>query len=167
MVIAITTMTLLLSLSLSISNIVLRQIKITNVNNSSKPAFFTADSAAECAFYNDTRFVASSTDPSVNMNSIDSFNTSIFGNIENTATIPTDVKCGNGVKNVNKVLGTKTITNFDIDYGDSCAKVTVEKTDVDTKIIARGYNTKADQNGCDLSNVSSRRLVERGLTIKY
>ena len=56
---------------------------------------------------------------------------------------------------------------FDIDYGDVCARVEITRTDVGTSIMARGYNTDATVDGCNLSNISSRRLVERGLTIKY
>lgn len=167
LVIAIMTMTLLLSISLSISNIVLRQIRITNTSNNSKPAFFTADSAIECAFYFDTLNIASSTNPTSNIN--DDFNTAVFGN-NPSANTTTYLKCGlssvtNVVKDVSNPI--RTITNFDVDYGTMCAKVTVEKSDVNTKIVSRGYNTTMTPAGCDLSDLSSRRIVERGLTITY
>ncbi len=165
LVIAITTMTLLLSVSLSISNIVLRQIKINTLTNNSKPAFFIADSAMECAMYYDT---ASTTDTIINGVNINSdFNTAIFGS-STRETFDNIVKCGKGVKFVDKTYnGLKITTNFDIDYGDYCAKVNVLREDVRTSITARGYNTKMNSSGCDLTNVDSRRVVERGLTITY
>jgi len=165
LVIAITMMTLLLSISLSISNIVLRQIRITNVNNASKPAFFTADSAIECAFFYDTMVILDEDGNNTNSG----FETALFGNTGIQLKKDT-VKCGNS-----EIMAVSTfppgdgtmITNFDIDYGTMCAKVVVERTDVSTKISARGYNMPVTENGCDLSDISKRRLVERGLTITY
>ena len=176
LVIAITTVTLLLSVSLSISNIVLRQIKISALNNSSKPAFFIADSAMECAFYYDTAFIADAASSTKNIN--DDFSTSLFGkagegDTDTTSFIKSKIKCGDYdalgyILNVKKEFSPDlVITTFDIAYDNSCANVMVERTEVDTKIIARGYNTKATESGCDLSNADSRRVVERGLTIKY
>ncbi len=169
LVIAMTTITLLLSISLSISNIVLRQIKITNLNNSSKPAFFVADSAMECAMYHDTMVIASSTDPSIDLNK--DFSTALFGASSTVKSLKASIKCG---QNLTKVVVDHTnsalsVNTFDIGYDNFCARVTVKKTDVDTEIVSRGYNTKllTGDSGCDLSNIDSRRLVERGLTIKY
>lgn len=170
LVIAVTTVTLLLSISLSISNIVLRQIRITNINNESKPAFYTADSAIECALYWDTTAII---DPVTSIDVNKDFPTSIFG----TST-PEDatskIKCGIGTGaplGLGKVISpdqTVVTTNFDIDYGDNkCAKVEIRRTEVETKITARGYNTGATTAGCDLSDLDTRRLVERGLTLKY
>ncbi len=160
LVIAITVMTLLLSISFSISNIVLRQIRITNINNASKPAFFVADSAAECVMYYDTKAELGNED----------FATAIFGsNIDKPSTTD-NVKCGNrGLLNVIKDVTNPEIavTTLDIDYGQMCAKVEVVRTEVDTKITSRGYNTNATDAGCNLADISTRRLVERGLTIRY
>jgi Tfp pilus assembly protein PilX len=170
LVIAVTTMTLLLSISLSISNILLRQIKITALTNSSKPAFFTADSAVECAFYYDTLFILDPNEATLEKNINDDIATAVFGDSPNTGTI---VKCGDGAAILNLVKtqissSPKTIlTTFDVDYGNQCAKVEVTRTDVDTKITSRGYNTGATPSGCDLTNLGTRRLVERGLTITY
>lgn len=170
LVIALTTMTLLLSVSLSISNIVLRQIKISSMNDKSKLAFFAADSAAECAVYYDTLFIASNDDPDLSINQ--DIQTAIFGEITKEEKIA-KIKCGNqSILNVNSDiitgLGPEVVkTSFDIDYGETCANVIVTRTDFSTNILATGYNTNATAAGCDLSNVQSRRLVERGLTIKY
>ncbi len=185
LVIAITTMTLLLSISLSISSIVLRQIKINTLNDSSKPAFYAADSAIECAFYYDVSFVPDLNDPNLNIN--DNYSTSVFGpDIDHFGEPDAQeflndhkVRCGEAqgfgiIFNANKdtTNPNKVVTTFDIDYGDMCSKVEVIKTEVDTQITARGYNTKMVPNelgnyNCDLSDADSRRIVERGLTIKY
>ncbi len=170
LVIAITVMTLLLSVSFSISNIVLRQIRITNTNNASKPAFFVADSAAECAFYYDTLVIDNQNGKNINKD----FATSVFGS-EDINTANNNILCGgNRPLDVNKSqtnIGeqTVTLTTFDVNYGDVCAKVEVTRTELDTKISSRGYNTGLNENktGCDLSNIDKRRLVERGLTITY
>ncbi len=164
MVIAVTTMTLLLSIAFSISNIVIRQIKITNTNKTSKFAFFTADSAIECAFYYDTIEILGGEDENLNSD----FETAVFGRGTDEFVAST-VQCGEGeILNLQKEeQGPKVVTNFDVNYGDMCAKVTVERTETGTRITSRGYNTTADENGCDLSDASARRLVERGLTIKY
>jgi Tfp pilus assembly protein PilX len=169
LVIAITTMTLLLSISLSISNIVLRQIRISTVNNSSKAAFFTADSAIECAFYYDT---VASTTISSQTNNIDNDDISkaVFGPTITKDVLQNFVKCGNGIYVTTPKItaNSQTVTNFDIDYGDMCANVTVSRSEFGTKISSSGYNTSfIPGKGCDLSGVDTKRLVERGLTITY
>ncbi len=172
LVIAITVMTLLLSISFSISNIVLRQIKITNVNNASKPAFFVADSAAECAFYYDIATLPDSEGVG-NINA--DFATAIFGTSD-ASVANTKILCGDKlplglVKDVTTAPGT-VVTTFDVDYDGMCAKVEVTRTELSTKIVSRGYNTGVIDAGtptarCDLENLDKRRLVERGLTITY
>jgi hypothetical protein len=175
LVIAITVMTLLLSISFSISNIVLRQIRITNTNNESKPSFFIADSAVECAFYYDT--VAIVPDPISGIDVNKDFTTSIFGQTSKTEA-EGKIKCGDYTSilglgaplNLQKnITPDKVITTFDIVYGDKCARVEVTRTEVETNIVSRGYNTgvNAAGDGCDLTNLDTRRLVERGLTITY
>ncbi len=167
LVIAITVMTLLLSISLSISNIVLRQIRITNINNASKPAFFVADSAVECAFYYDTKPTGGS-NSTTDTNS--DFATAVFGSSDDQYAIDT-ISCENKAPlGLTKTFDTNSqvmTTKFDVDYGDMCAQVEVIKSDVSTKIVSRGYNTGATLIGCDLSDIDKRRLVERGLTITY
>lgn len=171
LVIAVTTMSLLLSISFSISNIVLRQIRITNINNQSKPAFYIADSALECAFYWDTVVIDDGSGVNIN----EDFSTSVFGT-STTAAIIDKIKCGIGSGAPLGLIKTPSTdqsvvtTRFDIDYGNnSCAQVEVRRTEVETRITSRGYNTgvNVSGNGCDLSNLDTRKLVERGLTITY
>ncbi len=178
LVIAITVMTLLLSISFSISNIVLRQIKTTYIINASKPAFFTADSAIECAMYHDTKSVIPDANTGIDTNK--DFGTSIFGSTISNQYATDQIRCGDlGIGTdkgkplgLNKTINTdqtKVTTTFDVVYGDKCAKVEVVRTELQTLITARGYNTgaKQDNTGCDLTNLDARRLVERGLTITY
>ncbi len=165
LVIAINLVTLLLSISFSISNIVLKQIQITNINNASKPAFFVADSAAECAFFHDTRKMEDAEGNNINAD----FGQAIFGTTTAEYAI-SQIVCGNGAPiNLQKDTSNPTtvITTFDVDYGTMCANVKVVRTEVKGEITARGYNTTATASGCDLSDIDTRRLVERGLTITY
>ena len=176
LVIALTVMTLLLSISFSLSNIVLRQIKTTYMINASKPAFFTADSAIECAMYHDTKKIFDNGGNDTNKD----FGTSIFGSTTNNQYATDQIRCGDlvigtdkgkplGLTKTRNTEQTKVITTFDVVYGDKCAKVEVTRTDLNTLIAARGYNTGANEakTGCDLTNIDARRLVERGLTITY
>lgn len=180
LVIAIASITLLLSLSLSISNIVLRQIRITNINNSSKGVFFTADSAAECARYFDTKLIQ---DPNSEYVINKEYEGSIFGingfndyNPSDPADLTTQsdfmkliIKCGDSpISGISKnTTEVNTVTFFDVDYGQTCARVQVIKNEAQTTIVSRGYNTTMAEAGCDLSDIESRRIVERGLTITY
>lgn len=172
LVIAIASITLLLSLSLSISNIVLRQIRITNINNSSKGVFFTADSAAECARYFDTKLI-DDYDENFVLNA--EYENSIFGILDNLSEqdlktfLKETVKCGNSpISGISKnTTEVNTVTFFDVDYGQTCARVQVIKNEAQTTIVSRGYNTTMAEAGCDLSDIESRRIVERGLTITY
>ncbi|MBC7766834.1 hypothetical protein H7Y21_02470 [Arenimonas sp.] len=170
LIIAITVMTLLLSISFSISNIVLRQIRITNLNNASKPAFFVADSAAECAFYYDILVKPDPANLDININ--EDFGTAVFGD-NNGEIAKATVRCENKAplnltKSQSTVVNVNTVvTTFDVDYDGMCASVEVTKTDVSTKIVSRGYNTGVTDAGCDLTDLNKRRLVERGLTITY
>lgn len=168
LVIALTVVSLLLSLTVSMSNIILRQTRITNVTNESKPAFYVADSAMECAVYYDTLAIF---DGGININK--DFTKSIFGQTS-ASEATAKIKCGPG--NGSPIGLTKKIqpdgvtmrTEFDIDYGDNkCAKVQVDRGRINTKIITRGYNTGVTTNGCDLSKVDEKRLVERGLITTY
>lgn len=178
LVIAITVTTLLLSISLSISNIVLRQIRITSVNNQSKSAFFAADSAIECATYYDTVeiLVPDIINPLIfiNINKED-FTKSVFGRSDIDFT-KNKIRCGNFLTgaplDLQKDISNpdKIITTFDIAYDtDMCASVEVIRTEVETTITARGYNVGVNEAGteCDLTNLDKKRVVERGLTVKY
>ncbi len=168
LVIALIMTTLLLSISLSVGNIILRQLRITYTNTNSQAAFYAADSALECALYWDTH-----TDGTIE----GSFETAIFGTTttyQSGAGNP--VRCGPNtdspmsfVKITNDPLNNIATTTFDVDYGNTCAHIEIIKNPNRTIISTRGYNTgaKADASGCDLDDAINRRLVERGLVFTH
>lgn len=164
LVVALIMTTLLLSISLSIGNIILRQLRITTTSTNSQAAFYAADSALECALYWDTK-----TDGTI----AGSFDVAIFG----TTTEYFDdnpVDCADNdnnplsfVKTTNDPLDEIATTTFDLDFGNTCAHVQVVKSPTRTIISSRGYNTGATASGCDLEDAIARRLVERGLVFRH
>jgi Tfp pilus assembly protein PilX len=165
LIIALITMTLLLSLSFSIGGIILRQLKLTNINVNSQSSFYAADSALECALYWDA-----STDGTIG---VGDFTTAIFG----TTTVYTSnnpIKCGPNTSN--PLSFTKTValdiatTTFDIDYGqNTCARVQIVKNPYRTSIYTSGYNTGLNTAGdaCDLNDAVQKRTVERALLFTH
>lgn len=167
LVISLIMTTLLLSISLSIGNIILRQLRLTNTGTNSQVSFYAADSALECALYWDTL-----TDGTV----AGSVESAIFGIITpNTYSGNTNpIKCGTNTSNplsFRKFVSTVTniaTTTFDIDYGEkTCARVQVVKTPNRTQITTGGYNSNASATGCDLTNAIAERIVERGLVFTH
>ncbi len=171
LIIALFTVTLLLALSFSIGNILLRQFRIINTSVSSQLAFYAADSALECAIYWDII----SDDGVINkLNPETGEDTYIFKiAYPDTAS---KIKCGPaGVpRSFTKALKTDSATaeeyaesSFYLDYSTpdypACAFVTVQKRDGRTFIDTRGYNTGLAGDVCDLQNAVTRRIVERGL----
>lgn len=171
LIIALFTITLVLALSLSIGNIIVRQFRIINTSVSSQLAFYAADSALECAIYWDIVSddgVINKLDPDTGEN------TYVFG-----ITYPDSVntiKCGPAgtPRGFTKSLEINPDTSeeytksaFYIDYSTpdypACAYVHIEKYDGRTYIETRGYNTGMSGDACDLENAVSRRIVERGL----
>lgn len=171
LVISLIMTTVLLSVSFSISNIVLRQLRLTNVSTNSQIAFYAADSGLECALYHDTH--TDGTVPTVYGNG---FGNAYFGTSTSWVPGTNPVKCGinNGYSPMgfNKVISsdqTIATSTFSIDYGTSCAYVEVVKTPLRTKISSNGYNTgpNSTYTGCDTENAVSRRIVERGLVFSH
>lgn len=168
LVVALIMTTLLLAISMSIGNIILRQLRITNTSTNSQSAFYAADSALECALYWDTQ-----TDGTI----AGSFDVAIFGTTTTHQTGSLNpIRCGvnsespmSFVKTANDSSNAIATTTFDIDYGNTCAHVEIVKNPNRTVISTRGYNTgaKSDDSGCDLDNAIERRLVERGLVFTH
>ncbi len=168
LVIALIMMTLLLAISFSIGNIILRQLRLTNIGTNSQTSFYAADSALECALYWDTL-----TDGTV----AGDLSTAIFGTTTTYTTGANPIKCG--VNTSNPLSFTKRIdyptsniatTTFTIDYGQNvCASVEVVKSEYRTKISTSGYNTGlgSDGNTCALDNALLDRVVERGLIFAH
>lgn len=165
LVISLIMTTLLLAISLSIGSIILRQLRITSISTNSQSAFYAADSALDCALYWDTK-----TDGTLGEGS---FESAIFGTSTEYDPGTTPIKCGSNNRNplafMKEVDGINDIatSTFDLDYGNTCARVQVVKNPNRTTISTRGYNTTAGPDFCDLDNAVERRLVERGLIFKH
>lgn len=131
LLIAVLTAGLLLSITLSIFNIAIKELIISSSGKDSHIAFYAADSGIECALYWDYR---------------DAFETSGTS----------DIECaGTDIENV----GGQEVSQFSIQIPDSpaCATITVTKTEEETLIESRGYNT------CE----TSLRKTERGIRVRY
>lgn len=190
--VAVVLSTLLLSIGLSLSNILLKQLVFSNTGRESQIAFYAADSGAECALYWDRKNADGST--------------SIDGAFSTSST--PQIYCGSGnhgdatVGGLEKVLEaganpSMATTTFFIDYTipaqdndperKACAKVTVSKSfsvlQVGSQIVpiqrtvidSRGYNapyvgtygstTIAQDDGCDVSK--NIRAIERAVRLNY
>jgi type II secretory pathway pseudopilin PulG len=154
---------LLVSIAATIVSIALRQTILSSTGRESQIAFYTANTAMECALYWDLNPVDGSTSGRV---------FPVFDLSQETDT--TGVSCaGDDFPNYPErwyQVGDRTefelnITNSHTDQ-TYCASVDVEKDyDVDTKettttINVRGYNV-------DSCNSTSPRAVERGLELSY
>ncbi len=150
---------LILSISLSLSNIILKQLVFTYTGKESQIAFYAADSGAECALYWDRKGFLGET---------------VYDGSFATKTVstdpmgPLDIFCGRGLPNfpsfnarvggIQKEVGglnqNEATTTFYVNYSESnqyvkyqaCAKVLVSKV-IDpvtgyerTRIDSRGYN---------------------------
>lgn len=150
---------LILSVSMSLSNIILKQLVFAHTGSESQLAFYAADSGAECALYWDRKGINGETLYD------GSFATTT---VSTAAEGPLDILCGMGLQNypsygprvgsIQKIVGglsqNEATTTFYVNYSDSnlalnheaCAKVTVSKI-IDTntgeeitRIDSRGYN---------------------------
>lgn len=137
---AVTISAIILSIALGVANIAFKEIKFGTSDKDTNAAFFAADTGADCAlFYDKTtenKFPAGGP--------------------------ATPITCANANIPVNFNTGVYnfTITNLG-DLGQGCAKVTVDKTALLTKIISNGYN-----NGGG-SCVQSSNTVERQIELNY
>jgi hypothetical protein len=157
--VALVVSSLLLSISISLSNIILKQLIFSNTGSESQLAFYAADSGAECALYWDRKGPDGSTlfDGSFATSTID---TSVQG--------PLDILCGMGdstndprVGSIQKIVAplpnqNAATTTFYVNYTDTnaalsnlaCSKVVVAKwydystgyPVEKTRIDSRGYN---------------------------
>lgn len=119
LLIAVLTASLMLSISLSIFNIALKELVISSSGKDSHTAFYAADSGIECALYWDYRNAFSTTTTS-------------------------SISCGGAAFTVGGgALSTFTITDSTT---GSCVVTTVNKAGGETLIEARGYNTCVANN---------------------
>ena len=143
---------LLLSLALSISVIVMKDIRLSSIARESQKAFYAADSAAECALYwsfrKDKFATSSAVTSGINCSGVD-----IAQSSHELSGLDYDGVQGIGGTNLTKY-------KYEVD-GKYCAKVFVYKnaTAPKTVIEARGYNTKCD--------APSRIKLERAVRLQY
>ncbi len=183
---------LLLSIGLSLSNILLKQLVFSTTGRESQIAFYAADSGAECALYWDRKNADGST-------SLDgAFATTTPTNIEilcGSGDTSNVAKVGSFIKDIAPDLNSATTTFF-VDYtvpGENtdparkaCAKVTVSKRYASliigsqvvpiqrTVIDSRGYNAPYrgfygqfitnTGDGCDVTGI---RAIERAVRLNY
>lgn len=134
----IITATLIL-VSFSILSLALKQISISGAGRDSQDAFYAADSGAECALFWDVHNPVNPAQSAFDPLSIQT------------------ITCNNISIPVIHTVATSTFTMlFTPDL--FCAKVTVVKLGLTTKVESRGYNT------CD---TTSNRRLERAVQINY
>lgn len=141
---AIVISSIIFSISLSVSNIALKEIMFSTSAKDANDAFYATDTATECALFYD------SFDPSKNA----------F-----TGTLNSGLTCGGNTIVVNKPTSAL-VWNFIASRlggsGKACAQVTVDKEDVSiTKITSVGYNNGGTISGfCTPSINTTQRVIE-------
>ena len=151
---------ILLSVGLAMFSIALKELILSSSGRNSQFAFYAADSAIECALYWDIRHpgfgesvFASSSDSTILPKG-----SNVFCNEEDITLTESGWDPGSGW-DISDVSSTGATTVFDMKFtNDYCATVSVIKSNGNTRIDSRGYNT------CDLGNP---RRVERGLRVRY
>lgn len=127
----------ILSMAVGISNIALKQILLSASATDANKSFYAADSGIECTLYSDLKV-----NPSEFIPGQTSFQMSCAGQT---------------VQVLEFTLG---YFAFEVDYGDSCSEVTVDKTNiVQTEVISTGSNMAC--------GVQSSRRVERVIRVTY
>lgn len=149
---AVLAITVLLSISIAILNISLREVILSSFGRESQVAFYAADAGAECALYWSIK---------------GAFATSTDSGAATGCPGPSQISINCGVfkltPNISYCDKFSAITNFSLDDG-VCVDVTVSKNGlqkdgtITTQIDSRGHNT-CDQN--------SPTFVERGLKFNY
>ena len=132
----------ILSIGLSVFNIIIKQVIIASSGKESQFAFYSADSGAECAFYWDTKIgiFPTSTDSTTYVGT---------ATCDGTTILPITIN------SINSIAAT---TTFTIDSSSYCTRVTVAKFNDRTKIESEGFNT------CDITDP---RRVERAIRVVY
>ncbi len=143
---------LLLSLAMSISVIVMKDIRLSSISRESQKAFYAADSAAECALYWSFRKDKFATSTAVTSGVICD-DQDIAGPTHELPGLDSDGVQGVGGTNLTKY-------RYEID-GKYCAVVFVYKNNTAPKTVieARGYNTRCDSQ--------SRIKLERAVRLQY
>lgn len=149
--IAILTAGALTLVGFAITNLTLKQIKITNIGSESHIAFYNADTGLECAMFWDLKNGGISAFDINTAGSINCNSQTISTNSQTVSTNPSQLSRigGGGASNRTSI--------FQLNLPTGCAIVTVTKNaDGTTLFRSRGYNS------CSGSN-----RFERGIEILY
>lgn len=155
---AVVISSIILSLTLGVANVALKEIKFGTSARETNYSFFAADSGIECALFNDKPPTAFPLPGSPTA-------------IDCASTLPTFVSSNPGGDPTGINGGTYTfyVTNLGT-IGTNCSKVTVLKTksgtDVLTTGIAKGYNVDGDHDDCNLFTSNANR-IEREIKVNY
>jgi hypothetical protein len=140
---AVVLSSIILAISLGVANIAFKEIRFGTSAKEANNAFFAADTGAECALFNDK-------------SSSNSFVQS--GGTGNVQCLGTTVA----------LSGSYPLWNFILSglgsAGQSCVKITVDKTVLPTIIISKGYNDGGSVSGACTQGPNS---VERELQLSY
>ena len=127
---------LALSLGLGIFTIIFGELGISGTSKESLEAFYAADSGIECALFWDIKQQA--------------FNDPVLGTVQ----------CANSTPLLNVTIdANSTTTRFSLLLSNSCVRVTVRKTALETIVTSLGENI-----ACGLTG---GRTVQRVLEVKY
>lgn len=135
--VAIGVASIILLVSVAMSNITLKQILIAQASKESQKAYYAADNGIECVLFWET---VNPTAPGES-----AFDSS-----------GQEISCGTETFDV----GGGSVSNFTVTFNpfDTCAEVTVDKSGSQTVIESRGRN---------LCTGNSNRRVERGIRVQY
>lgn len=116
-----------------------KQLILSSLAKNSQTAFYQADTAGDCALYTDLAKTTEQIQEFIDTgDGLDCGGKKLFisGDTSNYTLMPNDV------------LGSNT----------PCFSISIEKTGIDTKIVAKGYN---------ICNLNNPRVVEREIQISY
>lgn len=124
----------ILAMAIGIANISLKQIVLSGSGTEANRSFYAADSGVECALFTDFRIAPFST--------------------------AGQIAC-NGSSSIDVSEDQPGQFSFELDFGDSCASVNVDKTGLDgaTVITSKGINTPCGP--------ATARTVERVIEVTY
>lgn len=132
----------ILAIGLSTFNIIIKEVILSSSGRESQFAFYSADTGAECALYWDAKQGIFPTSSQSTLYT----GSALCGGV---SIIPFSSSAGNS---------NAATTTFNVTSGDYCAKVTVAKFGLNTKIESEGYNT---------CSTADPRRVERAIRVTY
>ena len=133
---------LVLSLGLSIVSIARKSVNLSSIGRDSQFAFYTADTASECALYWDIRY--------------DRFPTT-------TPSSAIQVICDNETSTVTVTGSNPVVSKFTYEPNGRCAEVTVTKKSTHSRTLIRadGYSMNC------ASVINNPRTLQRSVEIRY